>query len=52
MDWTVLYCVVQVVITDIMDNRLAVAASMGATHTYKVAVAEQILGNVDHLVSD
>ena len=37
LDWTGLYCVGQVVITDIMDNRLAVAASMGATHTYKVA---------------
>ena len=28
----------QVIITDIMENRLAVAKSMGATHTYKVAV--------------
>ena len=26
----------EVVITDIMDNRLEVAKSMGATHTYKV----------------
>ena len=26
----------QVIITDIMDNRLEVAKSMGATHTYKV----------------
>ena len=27
----------QVIITDIMDNRLEVAKSMGATHTYKVS---------------
>ena len=27
----------EVVITDIMDNRLEVAKSMGATHTYKVS---------------
>ena len=26
----------QVVVTDIMDNRLEVAKSMGATHVYKV----------------
>ena len=26
----------EVIITDIMDNRLEVAKSMGATHTYKV----------------
>ena len=27
----------EVVITDVMDNRLEVAKSMGATHTYKVS---------------
>ena len=26
----------EIVITDIMDNRLEVAKNMGATHTYKV----------------
>ena len=30
----------EVVITDIMDNRLEVARSMGATHTYKVFVGK------------
>ena len=30
----------EVVITDIMDNRLEVARSMGATHTYKVSVGK------------
>ena len=29
----------QVVVTDIMDNRLEVAKSMGATHVYKVTLA-------------
>ena len=28
----------QVVVTDIMDNRLEVAKSMGATHVYKVTL--------------
>lgn len=31
----------EVVITDIMDNRLEVAKSMGATHTYKVTEIQQ-----------
>jgi len=42
----------EVVITDIMDNRLAVAASMGATHTYKVSrkSAEDMAGEVETLL--
>jgi len=42
----------EVVITDIMDNRLAVAASMGATHTYKVSrkSAEDMAGEVEALL--
>ena len=28
----------EIVITDIMDNRLEVAKNMGATHTYKVTI--------------
>ena len=31
----------EVVITDIMDNRLEVAKSMGATHTYKVTETDK-----------
>ena len=39
----------QVIITDIMENRLAVAKSMGATHTYKVLVS--LITNSDSLCS-
>merc|ERR1712012_711979 len=43
----------EVIITDIMDNRLEVAKSMGATHTYKVGggkTAEQMADEVADLL--
>merc|ERR1712055_101182 len=43
----------EVVITDIMDNRLEVAKSMGATHTYKASLdktAEEMAAEVEALL--
>jgi len=43
----------EVVITDITDNRLEVAKSMGATHTYKVErgkTAEEMAGDIENLL--
>merc|ERR1719264_2425651 len=43
----------EVVITDIMDNRLEVAKSMGATHTYKVTrerTAEEAAADIASLL--